>query len=67
MKNDGVDIGGRENGLQGKTPCGFFFVGHTLEMTGVAAPWSSGGIKVRNSRVVCAVVIAEKGESRYNI
>ena len=35
MKNDGVDIGGRENGLQGKTPCGFFFVGHTLEMTGV--------------------------------
>ena len=32
-----MDIGGRENGLQGKPPVGFFFVVHTLEMTGVGS------------------------------
>ena len=56
-----------EQSLQGyKPPVGFFRWSHTRD------DWCrlivvSVGDKVRNSRVVCAVVIAEKGKSRYNI
>ena len=56
-----------EQSLQGyKPPVGFFRWSHAYRW--MAWPHTvSVGDKVRNSRVVYAVVIAEKGKSRYNI
>ena len=54
--------------LQGiiRPPVGFFRWSHAYRW--MAWPHTvSVGDKVRNSRVVYAVVIAEKGKSRYNI